>query len=313
MAARHDDHGGGGLRRLERQEAAIGFRRVKAAAISMKPRKWDKAWNADQLEGYFRKAARKGAHLALAPEGIIEGYVVSDVIERPELAPRMFRTAEPLDGPTVRRFKALARELGICVALGLAERRGGNVYNCAVFIDHKGKLRGAHRKTQLYEGCHDSWYFNRLGKTLRAFDTPLGRVGFLICNERWNPAIARAIVLDGAQSLLIPSFGNRGKAQNAAVLARARENGVPVVEANVGVNLIVSKGEQVAYHWGTDHLTVADIDIPEPVSTRTARMAERVFLRLRPQRVAYCLESTIRSYGRGCLRPPPASAKTDRQ
>src|SRR5207249_5352408 len=64
-----------------------------------------------------------------------------------------------------------------------------------------------------------------IGRELRAFETPFGRAGFLICNDRWNPMIARTVVLDGARILLIPSYGSKRKSQNEAVLARARENG----------------------------------------------------------------------------------------
>ena len=49
-------------------------------------------------------------------------------------------------------------------------------------------------KSQLAEGASDSWPFNRIGESLRAFDTPLGRVGMMICNDRWNPMIARTLV-----------------------------------------------------------------------------------------------------------------------
>ena len=79
-------------------------------------------------------------------------------------------------------------------------------------------------------------------------------------------------------SLLIPSYGSKGKAQNHTVLARARENGVPIVEANVGMNLIISKGETVAYQWGNDQISTAYIDIPVPPSTEAARKAEQEYL-----------------------------------
>ena len=291
---------------VEREEAALGFRRIKAAAISMKPRKWDKAWNADQLERYFRRAARRGVDLALAPEGVLEGYVINDVLKDPDLAPNMLEIAEPLDGTMIRRFRALARELTICLAFGFAERRGGEVYNCAVFIDHRGRICGTHQKTQLAEGYHATWYFNRIGQELSAFDTPLGRVGFLICYERWNPAIARALVLDGAQLLLVPSFGSRAKMQNVHVLARARENGVPIVEANVGVNLIISKGEKAAYHWGADHVSIGQIEIPAAPSPEAARSAARTYLRLRTKRMTRNLGITLKGPGRRCLTPKPA-------
>ena len=82
-------------------------------------------------------------------------------------------------------------------------------------------------------------------------------------------------MLDGARLLLIPSYGARDRRQNQTVLARARENGVPIVEANVGMNLIISKGEVVAYKWGVDRITTADIEVPALPSTEGCQIAGR--------------------------------------
>ena len=165
-----------------------------------------------------------------------------------------------------------------CLCFGFAEKIGQRVYNSAVFIDNNGSIRGKYHKTQLAEGTHQSWKFNSIGKKIRSFDTPFGKAGFLICNDRWNPIIARTLVLDGAQYLLIPSFGSKSRAQDKEVLARARENGVPIVEANVGVNLIASKGEIVGYERGNNKITSSAIDIPANPSQKNARQSEKLYM-----------------------------------
>ena len=257
------------------------FTQVRVAACSFKPRKFDVAANADRLEDLFRRSAAAGAELAVAPEGALDGYVVMPIIEGAQPAERMHEAAVSLQGPEIGRFRALARELGMCLAFGLAERSAGDVYNCAVFIDDTGEIRGTYHKMQLAEGYHDDWWFNRLGKRSRAFQTPFGKCGVLICNDRWNPDIARIPVLDGARYLLIPSYGSRSRSQDKAVLARARENGVPIVEANVGVTLIVSKGEVVACERRVDALTVGVIDVPAAPSSANRDRHEEAFLRWR--------------------------------
>ncbi|MYE90371.1 carbon-nitrogen hydrolase family protein [Candidatus Poribacteria bacterium] len=256
------------------------YNSVKVTAISIKPKKWDKAANADKMEAFFVEAAKEQPQVILTTEGVLEGYVVMEVIENREMAEKLLDVAEPIDGPYIQRFQQLAKQLGISLCFGFAERIADEAYNCAVFIDHNGEICGKYHKTQLAEGTHSSWNFNRIGKTLRAFDTPIGRAGAVICNDRWNPMIARTLVLDGARLIFIPSYGSRSKSQNEAVLARARENGVPIVEANVGMNLIISKGEIVAYKWGNDQISTAVIDIPEPPSQKVARRAEREYLQL---------------------------------
>ena len=169
----------------------------------------------------------------------------------------------------------------MCLAFSFAERIDDDVFNCAIFIDNNGKIRGKYHKMQFAEGYHRSWWYNRLGQKSRAFDTPFGRCGFLICNDRWNPALARIPVLDGAQFLLIPSYGNRGEHQDKAVLARARENGIPIVEANVGVTLIISKGEIVKLSREVEAITTGTIAIPMARSAQNRDAQEQLFLEWR--------------------------------
>ena len=254
------------------------FRDVRVAAISFKPVKLDLEGNAERLEEMYREAAAGGAELAVAPEGVLEGYVVNEIIDGEIPPEEMNRVSLTMRSGTIARFRELARSLSMCLVFGLAERIDDEVYNCAVFLDHRGRLRGKYHKMQLAEGHHRSWWFNRLGRHSRAFDTPFGRAGMVICNDRWNPDIARIPVLDGARYLLIPSFGSRARAQDRAVLARARENGVPIVEANVGVTLIVSKGEIIAMSRKMTSITHGIIAVPAPASIRNRNRHERGFL-----------------------------------
>ncbi len=274
------------------------YESVKVAAVSYRPVKWDRAVNADRMEELFVEAAREKPRMILITEGALEGYVVMEVVEGRASAEDLLEVAEPIDGPYIRRFQKLARTLRTCLAFGFAERIGDEAYNCALFIDQDGEIRGRYHKVQLAEGTHSSWKFNRIGQKLRAFDTPIGRAGFVICNDRWNPDIVRALVLDGARIILIPSYGSKTKEQNQAVLARARENGVPIVEANVGMNLIISKGEICAYQWGNDQITHGVVDIPSAPSAEAARQAEQDYLAAQTPEMERRYQSTLERVGR---------------
>ena len=270
------------------------YNQIKATAISIKPKKWDKVGNADKVEMYFRRAAKERPDLIVTTEGVLEGYVVMDVLEGRRSAQDALEIAEPIDGPYIQRFQRLARKLGTCLCFGFAERIGDDVFNTAVFIDSEGEISGKYHKVQLAEGTHASCNYNRVGNTLRSFDTPLGRVGIVICNDRWNPMIVRTLALDGARLLLISSYGSKAQKQNDTVLARSRENGIPIVEANVGMNLIVNKGEIVAYQWGNDKITTAMVDVPALPSTAVAREYEQEYLRLQGPEMARRYEESIK-------------------
>lgn len=265
---------------LDDYDTAAGFRRLRVAAANFQPWPWHKDWNADRMTDAYVDAAAHDVDLVVLPECCLDGYCTMPALAFADLRDKLVDIAEPIDGPYVQRFRKLAKQHKTCLVFGMAERSGRrDVYNTAVFIDHRGNVCGSYRKMQFAEGCHPSHHFNRIGKKLRAFDTPIGRCGIMICNDRWNPMIARGLRLDGAQFICIPTFGSRGKKQDDIVLARARENGVPIVQTNVGLNLIVSRGEIVAREKAKCRITLAAIDVPQDEVRGNARKLERNYLK----------------------------------
>ena len=269
--------------------------KVCVASISFEPVKLDLAGNANKLERYFRKAADGGAKMAVAPEGILEGYIVNEIIGRDIEAEKMRDVAVSIDSPTIKRFQNLARELNMCLVFGFAEKIDEDVFNTAVFIDNLGHISGKYHKMQFHEGYDPAWWFNRLGKTSRAFDTPYGRCGVLICNDRWNPLLAKIPALDGAQFLVIPAYGSTGTHQDEAVLARGVENGLPVVEANVGVSLVVSENRKVALSRQREGITFGEIVIPprRDADTVARDHTEEEFLKWRDENMPIRLAKVV--------------------
>ncbi len=267
---------------------------VRVAAVSFVPKKFDLPGNADRLERAFRLAKKGHAKIAVAPEGALDGYVVNEIIAGSAAEERMNEVAISIDDPLIQRFQKLARELEMCLAFGLAERIGDDVFNCAVFIDHEGRIRGKYHKMQFAEGYDPAWWFNRLGTASRAFDTPYGRCGLLICNDRWNPQLARIPVLDGARYLIIPSFGSRSEAQDKTVLSRGQENGVPVIEANVGVTLVVDGGKITAVDRQNEGITFGQITIPPATQPKPEqrKLVEQEFLKWRGEEMQRRLTRT---------------------
>jgi predicted amidohydrolase len=58
------------------------------------------------------------------------------------------RWAEPLSGPTVRRFSGLARRFGIYLCAGLLEKTAAGVYNAALLFGPSGNVLLRHRKRE---------------------------------------------------------------------------------------------------------------------------------------------------------------------
>src|SRR5688572_32603510 len=132
-------------------------------------------------------AAREaGAELVVLPESALGGYI-KEGAAAPDLPPAL----DP-DGPEIAALVRLADDTVVCA--GYTERDGGERYSSAVCVDGSGVL-GHHRKVHLPPGERFAY---TPGDRFAAFDTPVGRIGMLICYDKLFPEAARALALDGA-------------------------------------------------------------------------------------------------------------------
>lgn len=147
-------------------------------------------------------------------------------------------------------YCAIAKELNICVVPGsLGELHDDDsLVNAAYFIDNTGAICGKYEKKNLWHS--ERGYVKGSKNETRhvAFDTPLGKVGLLICWDLAFPEAFRELIAQGAKMVIIPAFwkysdaGEVGMKRNpksegdfvdAAVVSRAFENTAAVVFCNV--------------------------------------------------------------------------------
>jgi predicted amidohydrolase len=139
-------------------------------------------------------AAARGAQVVVLPELMNSGYV----FEGPDEA---LGLAEPLDGPSVSDWAALAREHELVVVGGICEREGETLRNTAVIVDPSG-LRAAYRKAHLWD---------REGHVFCAGDGPppvvdslYGRIAVVVCYDLEFPEWMRLPALAGAELVCAP-------------------------------------------------------------------------------------------------------------
>jgi predicted amidohydrolase len=144
------------------------------------------------------QAAAAGANLIVFPELSLTGYLLQDLV--PELAVCPGRSKE------VRELLRLSRRIAIVCGL-VEESEDHRYYNSALFMAG-GNVLHCHRKVYLPTyGMFDEGRDFAAGESFRAFDTPLGRFGILICEDAWHPSASYLLARDGADYLLIPSSG----------------------------------------------------------------------------------------------------------
>jgi len=198
---------------------------TKVAAIQFNPVIGKPRENLERICAWLDEAAAKGVNLAVFPEAALSGYVFD---ERSEA----FSIAEPIPGPSSRKFEEKCAELKICAVTGLLERDGDRLFNAAILCGPDGMI-GRYRKTHLPFLGVDR--FATPGDLpLRVQDTSAGRVGVMICYDQRFPEVARCLALEGADIITLPTNWPVGaeSAPEFILRTRALENRVFLIGAN---------------------------------------------------------------------------------
>ena len=167
-----------------------------ATAVQYPPVFLDLSKSVEKACDLIAEAAHEGAGLIVFPETWLTGYplwfdlipgaALWDSEEATQVYQRLFENSPNLGDPAVQMLGKAAKSAGVVVVMGLHERAGSTLYNTTLYIGIDGLIVGYHRKLvptyteRLIWGRGD-------GSTLEVFDTPLGRLGGLICWEHWMP------------------------------------------------------------------------------------------------------------------------------
>ncbi len=163
------------------------------------------------------EASKTGAKLVLFPEAFVSGYPTgldfgarmgSRSPEGMEDFRRYHESALDLAGPDSAAIGAAARENDLHLVVGVIERDGGTLYCTACFWGPDGQLIGKHRKLMPTAMERLVWGYGD-GSTLTVADTPLGRLGAVICWENYMPLLRTAMYSKGVQIYLAPTADSR--------------------------------------------------------------------------------------------------------
>ena len=197
--------------------------RLLAGIVTMKPVPWKLEENFRRLEQYVREAARRRAGVVVAPECVLDGYVACAPGSTKR---RMLKVAQTVpDGPYIVHARELCRELGVFLVFGFLERVDERMFNTCCLIDPDGQVIAKYSKVHPYAEP-----FVTAGCQLEPFDTPLGRVGFLICSDRGFGHNFDALGAQNVDIIFLPTNGGNNGTETISV--RAQDNRCFVIAAN---------------------------------------------------------------------------------
>lgn len=239
---------------------------------------FDRDLDAD-LDRIAATVAAAGADLVAFPEAALGGYLTDLGGSAPP------PPALKVDGPEIARLVEIAGDA--VVVAGFCEDDGDRWYNSAIAVG-AGRVLGVHRKVH-QPLSEDATY--AAGSSFAAFDTPVGRMGMMICYDKAFPEAARSLALDGAEIVACVSAWPSARTNAAPDLAedrwtrrfdlfdraRACENQVVWVSSNqagefgslrfVASAKVVDPGGDVLATTGVaEGVALAEIDVPAAVA-----------------------------------------------
>jgi len=186
---------------------------VRVAAIQATPVILDAEATVEKACGLLAQAAERDVDLAVFPEVFVPLYPSNGWAKDAasfggwdQLWERLWANSVDVPGPHIERLAATCRELDIHCAIGVNEReaeRPGSLYNTLVLIGPDGPL-AKHRKLmptmqeRIFHGVG-------AGNDLAVTETPVGRIGGLICWENRMPLARYAVYREGPQIWVAPT------------------------------------------------------------------------------------------------------------
>jgi nitrilase len=207
---------------------------VTVACAQLEPVIFDRDATIEKLAAAAAEIAAKGARLAVFPEAFVPAYPSSTWAKAlagwaeegaKEAFALLARESVEIPGPAERRLGEIAREHELWLVTGVTERdpaRPGTLYNTLLYHGPDGQLALKHRK--LVPTNHERLVWGPGdGGGLEALETPLGRIGGLICWENYMP-LARFALYESGVELYVASTADDSEGWQSTLVHIARES-----------------------------------------------------------------------------------------
>ncbi|WP_308467305.1 nitrilase-related carbon-nitrogen hydrolase [Rathayibacter soli] len=169
---------------------------TRITCLQLSPAVADLDTNLALTSAAIREAVAAGARVVVVPELATSGYMLSSVEEARSVA---IAPAHPVFAEWAA---AVADVDGVAIG-GFAELgEDGLVYNSAAVVDSSG-VRAVYRKVHLWD--REKLIFTPGSVAPPVVDTPVGKVGVLICFDLEFPEFPRSLALRGAELIAAPT------------------------------------------------------------------------------------------------------------
>jgi nitrilase len=211
----------------------------KIAVVQKPPVMLDRDATIGLIVELIEEVSREGASLVVFPEAYLPGYPTwvwrlrpgGDMGLSSEIHAQLRANAIDLETDQLDPVRRAAERCRLTVALGIHELdsrfSGTTLFNTVVVVGPDGRLLNRHRKLMPTNPERMVWGMGD-ASGLRVVETPVGRIGCLICWECYMPLARYALYAQGLEILINPTWDN-GETSLATFRHIAKEAGAWVI------------------------------------------------------------------------------------
>ena len=157
------------------------------------------------------------AELVVFPEAFISAYpkgldfgarIGMRSKEGREMFAKYYNSALDFESIYYKKLCHIAKKNKIIISIGVIEKDNGTLYCTVLMISKKGEFIGKHRKVMPTAMERLVWGYGD-GSTLPVIDTPIGKIGSVICWENYMPLMRMAMYSKGIQLYCAPTADDR--------------------------------------------------------------------------------------------------------
>ncbi|MDZ7852099.1 MAG: carbon-nitrogen hydrolase family protein [Halomonas sp.] len=216
---------------------------TKIAIVQEPPVFLDRERTIERAVEQVKKAADQGAELVVFSETYIPGYPAWIWRLKPggdwglseQLHGRLLDNAVQLESAQLNPLLEVAREMQVTIVCGIEARdedaSRATLYSAVLTIGPEGRVQNCHRKLMPTNPERMVWGFGD-ARGLKVIDTPVGRVGALMCWENFMPLARYALYAQGIDIYIAPTYDS-GEKWIRSLQHIAREGGCWVLGAGV--------------------------------------------------------------------------------
>jgi predicted amidohydrolase len=236
---------------------------------------------------FMASAGRDAAELIIFPELCMSPFF-------PQYARQdVSRYAITVEDERIQQFQATCQRLKLAASPNVYLREGIRLFDASLMIGADGDVLGVSKMVHIAQvpGFYEQDYYAPSDTGFRVYETPLGKIGIVVCFDRHSPESIRTCVLRGASLILIPTANTMEEPRDlfeCELRAAASQNGVYIAMCNrvgaegevvfCGDSMVVDPDGNVVVRGGTSEaLVIADIEVDQVARAR----AKRPYLSLR--------------------------------